>query len=155
MGAWNYKIFGNDTACDWAFDLEECVDLSFIDSTIRKLIDNNDYIEAPDAEEALAAIDTITRLRGHFSQKDSYTESIDQWVLKFRLDIPKELIEISKTVISKVLSDKSELYELWSESADFSEWNKEILDLLTRLDKEAIDLPELLKPQKSWWQFWK
>jgi hypothetical protein len=30
MGAWAHDTFDNDTACDWAFDLEKAADLSLV-----------------------------------------------------------------------------------------------------------------------------
>jgi hypothetical protein len=36
MGAWSRDRFGNDTACDWAYGLEEVSDLSLVRSTMHK-----------------------------------------------------------------------------------------------------------------------
>ena len=78
MGAWDADPFGNDTACDWVYKLENVDDLSLISDTIRKIHDiGSEYLEVPEAEEALAAADVITRLKGKFYVKNSYTESVD------------------------------------------------------------------------------
>jgi hypothetical protein len=50
MGAWDCDPFGNDTACDWKYDLEATSDLALVSETIEKAHGNgNDYLEAPDA----------------------------------------------------------------------------------------------------------
>ncbi len=167
MGSWSHEIFGNDTACDWAGGLLAYSDLSFIKSAIEQVVKNRDYIEAPDSQECLAAIDTLTRLNGHFYQKDVYTEDVDEWVLNQRLTVPEELIEQSKAAIRKICADNSELLELWCEGGDRSEWRSEIDNLLLRLDKDPVELPqpevsskeppqvELQPVVKKWWEFWK
>lgn len=135
MGAWDHTIFDNDTACDWIYDVEESDDLSVIEETIDKLLEceGND-IEAPEAEEALAAIETITRLIGNGGEKNSYTESLDSWVASHPQEIPQSLIENANKAIGLILSEQSELRELWAES-DETGWKKTVVDLQERLNK--------------------
>lgn len=58
-------ILDNDTACDWVDELEESDDLSVVEAALEKVLSAGlEYIEAPDAEEALAAVDVIVRLQG-------------------------------------------------------------------------------------------
>ena len=60
MGAWDTDSFGNDTACDWAYTLEGSNDLSLVESTIDNVLEaGDDYLEAPDAEEALVWADPV------------------------------------------------------------------------------------------------
>ena len=57
MGAWDTDPFGNDTACDWIYELEETDDLSLIENTLQRIHDAGpEYLEAPDAEEAIPAL---------------------------------------------------------------------------------------------------
>lgn len=63
MGAWDIDAFGNDAACDWAYELEKAKDLSLIDSTLSKVIrTGNGYLESPDSCQALAAAEVLARL---------------------------------------------------------------------------------------------
>src|SRR4051812_34261367 len=81
MGAWDATSFGNDHANDWAYDLEKANDLSYIDATLKKILDaGDDYIEAPDAEEAIAAAEVVAWLRGRPTPVNAYTEKIAEWV---------------------------------------------------------------------------
>ena len=51
MGAWVTGIFDNDTACDWAYSLEESNDLSVVEAAFEKILaTGSGYLEAPDAE---------------------------------------------------------------------------------------------------------
>lgn len=133
MGTWSHESFGNDTACDWAYELEGITDLSVIESTIDRVLESEDeYLEAPDAEEAIAAIEVIAKLLGNGTQSDSYTERADAWVKENYLRPSAELIQKAKNALSKILSENSELAELWEES---EEWKSEISKLLAAISK--------------------
>jgi hypothetical protein len=134
MGAWSTEPFGNDTAGDWALDLEDCEDLSFIRETIRKVIDVEDhYLDAPDAEAAIAAIDTLARLRGHADVKDAHTEPVDLWVEAHPINPPGKLIDLAVTALERILTEPSELLEVWGESKDFESWKNQVEGLKQRL----------------------
>jgi hypothetical protein len=99
------------------YDVEETEDLSFISETLDKIHGvSNDYLEAPEAEEAIAAADTLARLRGKFYVGNSYTKSIDQWVANHPISPPKEMLDSAIRAIDRILTEPWELLELWSES---------------------------------------
>ena len=121
MGAWANDPFGNDTACDWKYGLDDVDDLSLIEATIQRVLDVGDeYLEAPEAEEAIAAADTIARLKGRFYERNAYTESVDQWVEKHRLMPSQKLITAALQAVDRVESEPSELLGLWRDSDDFA-----------------------------------
>ena len=39
MGAWGTGTFDNDTACDWAYGLDEVNDLSLVKRTLESVLD--------------------------------------------------------------------------------------------------------------------
>jgi septation ring formation regulator EzrA len=134
MGAWDTDPFGNDTACDWAYSLEESENLGLIEETLAKIEEaGDDYIEAPDAEEAIAAADTLARLKGKFYAKNSYTEAVDAWVEEQQIDVPQDLIDLAIHAIDRIQVEPSELLELWEESNDFKAWKKQLSALKDRL----------------------
>ena len=134
MGAWSSDPFGNDTAGDWKYGLDDVDDISLIEETIQKLLDVGDeYLEAPDAEEAIAAIDTIARLKGRFYAKNAYTESVDAWVAAHPIVPPVPLVAKAQKALDRILSEPSEALELWSESEDFETWKKHIEELKERI----------------------
>jgi hypothetical protein len=134
MGTWSVDPFGNDDAVDWIYDLVETDNLAFIVETIQKVLDlDTEYLEAPEAVEAIAAADTIARLKGNFYVKNAYTESLDDWIENHQLTPPQALVESAMLAIDRILTDQSELLELWQDSEDFGDWAKEMQDLKARL----------------------
>ena len=133
MGAWSKESFGNDTACDWAYRLEKCSDLSLVRETIQAVLDAGDeYLEADAASEVIVAVEVIARLRGNFGVRDSYSESTDAWVAAHPQQPPQDLVELAIQALDRILSKPSELLELWEESDEFEAWNNSVLDLKNR-----------------------
>lgn len=134
MGAWDTDPFGNDTAGDWVFGLDDLDDLSLIESTIQKLHDvGSEYLDASDAEEAIAAADTLSRLKGHFYVRNAYTESLDKWVETHKIIPPQKLVDSAIKAIDRILTAPSELLELWEESDDLPQWKTHLEELKKRL----------------------
>ena len=137
MGAWGTGVYDNDTACDWAYGLKETNDLSLIESALDKVLKvGAEYLDAREAEEALAAAETVARLKGNWGIRDSYTEKMDEWVETNRLIPPQALIEKALKAIERVLSGPSELLELWGEVEGFIAWEESVKDLSRRLKAE-------------------
>lgn len=134
MGCWAIDAFGNDDAADWAYGLEECNDLSLVESTLdRVLAAGTEYLESPEAMEALAAIEVIARLQGHWGERNAYTETVDNWVLKTKLQPDKALVEKAHRTIERILSEPSELKELWEETEEFDAWRASVAELTSRV----------------------
>ena len=130
MGAWSHEPFGNDTAADWAYGLEEAKDLAYIEEALNKVLEcGTEYLEAPEAEEALAAIEVIAKLIGKGTQSDAYTESVDTWVSASNLKPQPSLLKKAQQVINRIIADESELLELWQESEDSEAWRASISQL--------------------------
>jgi hypothetical protein len=132
MGAWGTGSFDNDSAADWTYALEESSDLSVIESAINAVFED-DYIDSDIGSEALAAIDTLARVKGHFGKKDSYTESVDKWVSKNSIEPSKELIEKAVKAAKAILGEESELNELWGETEDLDAWKSEVEAVIKRV----------------------
>jgi Domain of unknown function (DUF4259) len=93
----------------------------------------DDYLEAPDAEEGLAAAEIVARLNGSPGDKTPYTASIDRWIEGSQTSVAAEVIEKAKRAITRVLSEPSELLELWTPSDNFDDWKRSVERLLDRL----------------------
>ncbi len=132
MGAWGAGSFENDTACDWVWDLEETDDLSLVEAALeRVLAAGTAYLEAPDAEEALAACEVVARLQGNTGDD---AEPVDEWVSSHRqLKVAPALAEKSLAAIGRIEGLESELAELWEQSESFAEWKASIADLKARI----------------------
>lgn len=133
MGAWSHEPFGNDDAGDWAFGLEEAKDLRLIESTLDKVVESEGYVEAPEAAEAVGAVEVIAKLLGRGTQSDAYTEQIDEWVKTVGLKPSPSLLEKARRTLDRIMSDDSELRELWQEEGT-GDWENSIANL-----KKAIE----------------
>ena len=135
MGTWSHEPFGNDTANDWAYDLEEARDLSHVEAALDKVLEiGDDYLEARDAEEAIAAVEVLAKLLGRGTQSDAYTEKVDAWVDEVKLTPTPALRIKAKQVLRRVDSDNSEILELWQEGEDADEWRKSLAQLHSALE---------------------
>jgi|EP01034_Spumella_vulgaris_P032378 hypothetical protein len=138
MGTWAVDAFGNDFALDWAQDLQESKDLFFIEDTLNNVLspDSADYLEAPFAAEGLAAIEVLARLYGKPGEKDENTKDVDGWVEEVGKKATKrrtDLIEKSQRAIEHILSERSELRELWEDSEHYAEWRASVEELKKRI----------------------
>jgi hypothetical protein len=133
MGAWAADSFGNDQACDWAYDLEKVKDLSLVKKALAKVASCGDeYLDSDDACDAIAACEVLSRLRGNWGFKNAYSSTVDAWVAAHPIQVPPALIEQAIAVIDRITSEPSELLELWQEG-DGSEWLDHVADLRGRL----------------------
>ena len=131
MGAWSHEPFGNDTANDWAYDLEKTRDLSHIEAALDKVLKNGaTYLEASDAEEAIGAIEVLAKLLGRGTQSDAYTEKVDAWVKSIKQKPSAALLQKAQQVIARILEKDSELLELWQDSDESKKWRALMAQLL-------------------------
>ena len=60
MGTWGVNSFENDAALDWTDGLERKSDLTYIEATLDRVLGRGTgYLEAPDAQEAIAAAEAV------------------------------------------------------------------------------------------------
>ena len=131
MGTWDATSFGNDTANDWVYDLEKCDNLSHIEATLNKILDaGEDYIEGPDAEEAIAAAEVLAWLRGKPTPVNAFTEKVAAWVASHPIQPPTAIIQKALAALERVQRQPSELPELWEGDVN---WTAAMTDLRTRL----------------------
>jgi hypothetical protein len=136
MGAWGTGIFDNDTACDWAYELEGQHDLGVIERALDEVLDGDDAPDADIGEEALAAAEALARLQGHWGIRNSYTERMDAWVETAGLVPPPALVRKAHAAIDRILGADSELAELWGESDEFDGWKAAVAELRGRLRQQ-------------------
>jgi hypothetical protein len=134
VGAWGAGVFENDTACDFAAAIADGGGVHALEEAIDRVLSaEGNYLEAPDAEEGLAAADIVARLRGSPGQQTAYTAVIDAWIKNAPAQLPDELVDKAKRVIARILSEPSELLELWTEPADFEGWKRAVEGVAQRL----------------------
>ncbi len=129
MGAWGIKTFENDDASDWIYDLEDTSDLSFIEATLK--LPQDEYLESPDGCNILAAAEVILALQG--KPRDGFPESAANWVASNTSLDTTSLTSLAVSSLEKVLSEESELKELWEETENFEEWKNDVLSIKATL----------------------
>jgi hypothetical protein len=123
MGAWSHEPFGNDTACDWSYALNEKQDFSLVARTIQKVLDAGaGYLDADVASEAIAAAEVLAKSLGRGTQTDSYTEEVDAWEGSVAVKPSAELLSKAHAALTRILGADSELRQLWEDSDDFASW---------------------------------
>ena len=135
MGAWGVLAFDNDDANDWAYDLEGADDLALVESAFDTIEQTDDYLEAPDASNALAACEVLARLNGKSGYKNSSTEKVDEWVAAHPQTPSPALLKRADAAIDRILGENSELKELWADSDQNGAWLASVEDLRQRLRK--------------------
>lgn len=134
MGAWSLDAFGNDDACDWAAELDGAKDLTPIKTAIDAVIEaGEEYLEAPDATAAIAAIEVLARVMGRWGVRDSYTEDVDRWAESVGVKPSPKLIASAASALDRILGDQSELNELWRDSDEYDAWVASVKELKSRI----------------------
>ncbi len=144
MGTWAVDAFGNDFAQDWAEDLHETTNMDAIENTLdTALADAGGELEAPLAAEALAAIEVLARLQGKGGERTEDSASVDEWVAarkaaaeakaKGPVKARADLLAKAQQALARIVSEQSELRQLWEESEHYAEWRATVDDLAARL----------------------
>lgn len=128
MGTWDATAFGNDAAADFAADLVEAGDIARIAEALRAAADTEDYLEAPESQQALAAAEIVAAMTGRAT--GDLPEDVASWAVE-RGPADADLTALARRAVERIASD-SELKELWEE-ADASEWKAQVSDLRERL----------------------
>lgn len=127
MGTWSHEPFGNDTALDWATELQDTQDFSLVEQAIQRVLDcGPEYLDADTAVEAVAAAEIIAKALGHGTQSDAYTEEVDAWLKSISAVPTLTLRSNAHQALSRILGSDSELKVLWDESEDFESWESSV-----------------------------
>lgn len=116
MGTWGFKPLDNDSALDLQRDFRESDDVAVLEKALDAVISLKDDqdLEAPDAEEAIAAVHILREL------SDS----------QIKTDKKHELQKKGNEVLKRILK-KSELKNLWGESPENDKWIQSVNELIT------------------------
>jgi hypothetical protein len=126
MGAWGLLFDENDDAADWLADFADAPDWSIVDAA---LVLDEEYIEAPEASNALAAAEIIAAAKGNASPR--LDAEIRDWA---RSQAGEAATRAAKAIeaLSRI-RDASELSELWEETDEFADWKTSVDETISRL----------------------
>jgi len=127
MGAWGAGGFENDTALDFAAEIETVGDIAAAFAA-----EPGGTINADTASTIIAAAECIAAMLGRPS--DDLPEDLADRLAGFGKPAP-ELLETARNHVSMVIS-KSELTELWAEADDPQDFNLAMTGLIDRLNPD-------------------
>lgn len=131
MGAWGAGVFENDDAADWVWELEDDENGSVVIAALSEIVDTpvDDYIEAPEASNALAAAEIVAAARGHHGAE--LPSEAREWIRVNAARVDAAWLALAAGAVERISID-SELKELWDEAGS-DEWPRVVADLLARL----------------------
>lgn len=135
MGAWNYGLFDDDTAYDALIDLKASSDIiadmeRYFDEVIQA--EYICYDEAHYALESAAIIDSVLNGSLYGFDKDDYFE----WTSLQKCFDRSSLKCKAVKAIDAILSNNSELRELWEENEKlYDAWKEDKLSVQKRLQQ--------------------
>jgi len=116
------------------YGLGEVGDLSLIEGTLdRALAAGGENLEAPDAEEALAAAEAVARMLGNFGVRNDYTQTMDAWVAYMNRLPPPDLVAKAQRIVARIQQQPSELLDRWTKTDKSEAWSRSLADLTMRL----------------------
>ncbi|WP_296279284.1 DUF4259 domain-containing protein [uncultured Acinetobacter sp.] len=131
MGAWSHEPFGNDTACDWAYELEESEGYAVIEDAFNQIIEmsTEEYIDADIGCVAHAAAEVLAKSFGRGVEEEDIPEAVEKWLEQNKNKTNPALIPKAIRALKLLTSESSELNELWQESDYYTEWTSNIDEL--------------------------
>ncbi|MEV4687406.1 DUF4259 domain-containing protein [Microbacterium sp. LWH3-1.2] len=125
MGAWSAEPFGNDTAADWAWELDEAENWDLVlDAFTGVLEEEPATIDADVASIAIAAAEVVAHASGSPTQSDVYTESVTAFVKRLP-DPPHGIVSVALSALDIAASPQGELAALWSDGGS-DDWTTAI-----------------------------
>jgi hypothetical protein len=134
MGAWGIGVFDDDSALDFLGELTEAKDpLSLMNHSFASAAASK-YLEYDSAHSVLVSAAAIDALLNGTQHRDDL-EDLDSWLQRNRNLNVASLKPLAVAGIRRVLSEGSELQELWSENAkDYPTWRAGLESIAARLD---------------------
>lgn len=139
MGTWALHAFGNDEAADFLDDLTAKGDLELVTQAVQDAVEQEDYLEAPSAELALAAIEVLCALRGSPSPLFLAQKDLPQWLDEQAGHDAQVSNDTALQAIDRLLGGSSELAELYEESDENEAWRNGVLALRERVAGLAVE----------------
>jgi hypothetical protein len=139
MGAWGIGIFDDDDAADWAWELEESLDLELVRDALAATMDTGGYLERPEGARALAAAAVVAATFD--GDLRALPEEVGQWVDEHADTATRGDARLAVDALDRVMSEDSELRILWAEAPEGPRWVAEMERLRQRLERATGDDP--------------
>jgi hypothetical protein len=123
MGTWDKGAFDNDDAADFSGDLDDAAPadrVKLIRDALAAAADNDDYLEATEACQAIAAAAIVAAQQPDGPEVDS-VYGPDFLADGASIDLPDDMVELSLRAIARILGEESEWRENWEEAEELDE----------------------------------
>ena len=127
-GTWSVEPFGNDSALDWAAELESAKDFGPVEAALDAALAPG-ALDADAGALAVAAAEVLAKARGRGTQKDASTRAIDAWLAGLGREPSAALRAKAVRALERVQGSESELAQLWNQG-DAAAWQRNV-DALT------------------------
>lgn len=136
MSAWGTELFDNDTSNDLLYEIIEAGDdaKTFIQSLINVELNDDEEFGLLWAYEYIASGAILDALL-HGNTYEYQAEGFEEWLQAQSLNSIIEFLPAVLRGLKHVLSENSELNELWQETEDYPEWRSNIEKLITSLER--------------------
>jgi hypothetical protein len=132
MGTWDIGPFDNDTAADFADELDEAAleeREAIIRGVLKRAAGPADFLGIYDGERAVGAAALVAA-----QHPDCDRPSSNYGPSEPLPELPANLRVLAVDALDQVVSNRSELAELWAEAANWSKWRQDITRLRDLLD---------------------
>lgn len=133
MGAWGVGSFDNDDAADFLADVTESGDLSLVREVLDNVLTSTEYVEAPDASQAIVAAEILAFALGRPTAAAEQQDALGPWITRTRPTVEPQLARNGEDALARILAPNSELRELWEESEEFPDWQSAVIELQKQL----------------------
>lgn len=138
MGSWDVSVFGNDEAREW---LSELILSTSTEPIFRALVNaakvrDDEYLQAPECERALAAAELVASARGKPGAE--IPAALTAWLSEQKFVAGTQIADLAIRVLDRI-AENSELKELWSDTDSAEDWQTAVRGLQQRL-RETRDL---------------
>jgi hypothetical protein len=134
MGTWGLLALQDDQASDLLERLTAGGDTRLLAEALSSVEDaGSAYLEAPEAQSALAACEVVAWLLGRRGSAQGIEPRFIDWCSAHPKALSSELAARGAAVIDRVLDQDSELRELWEEGAEGPQWVAGVRELRNRL----------------------
>lgn len=132
MGAWGYRTFEDDTACDWLDDLVDGGGLEQLVKTLSPEDRDGGAADYTKGVEILAASEIVYGLLN--GPREGVPDKAVEWIAANKNADVSVLKPMCEGQLGRVLLADSELRQLWEENADeFELWKESVESLLNGL----------------------
>lgn len=131
MGTWGLGTFEDDIACDWLEDLHDSDPIAFFTHCLD--LTGHDYLEFL---ACVGVVCTAEVLHGLVCQpRPGLPSTVHAWIDHHKTLNVTPLMPAAIAGLHRVISPKSQMYDLWEDDAvRFDDWKRQIGDLLNRLE---------------------